>query len=48
MLGLIARRFGLFVLPFGIIGSLNGTGPGAVMLALSTVAICYGFTNEGN
>lgn len=48
MLAIIARRFGLSVLPFGIIGSLNGTGPGAVMLALSTVAIGYGFTNEGN
>ena len=48
MLATIARRFGLVILPFGMVGAFNGTGPGYVMLALSTVAICYGSTTEGN
>ena len=48
MLALIARRFGVIVLPFGMVGAFNGTGPGYVMLILSTVAIGYGFNTEGN
>lgn len=39
MLATIARRFGLAVLPLGVIGSLNGTPQGYALLIVSSIAL---------
>ena len=39
MLATIARRSGLIILPFGLIGAANGTPHGAALLILSVVFI---------
>lgn len=39
MLATIARRFGLAILPLGVIGSLNGTPQGYALLIVSSIAL---------